>query len=118
MTSWKRAADDDETLTTLGTVASSKNERMTRTVSVAIDELRLIGRRRDVRRAVDDARPTGATRNISGAGNVRVPRGSSAKTSSADAQAALLDGLEQRGVVDEVGAGRVDEHRAIGQDAR
>ena len=36
MTSWKRAADDDETLTTLGTVASSMNERMTRTVSVAI----------------------------------------------------------------------------------
>ena len=37
MTSWKRAADDDDTLTTLGTVPSSRNDRMTRTVSVAID---------------------------------------------------------------------------------
>jgi len=37
MTSWNLAAADDDTLTTFGTVASSKNDRMMPTVSVAID---------------------------------------------------------------------------------
>jgi hypothetical protein len=36
MTMRKRAAEDTSTLTTLGTVASSRNERMMRTVSVAM----------------------------------------------------------------------------------
>ena len=36
MTSWKRAAVEVDTLTTFGTVPSSRNERMTRTVSVAM----------------------------------------------------------------------------------
>ena len=90
---------------------------MTRTVSRRDRELRLIGRRRDVRRAVDE--PTRG--RAAGRGPARGTSSSRAarrgRRRAPTRRPRFVDGLEQRVVVDEVGARRVDEDRAVGQQA-
>ena len=62
--------------------------------------------------------PDAVERGKSVAGNVSRPARLVGEDVEPDAEAALLDGLEERRVVDEIGARRVDEHRPLGQEAR